>query len=122
LTDVQGSQNGRFVNLHNSLKFQDSQKKQKKNYENSKKKQNNLKITQNCCKSGSFLMIADPLWSCVMLLCGRLWSFAVFSHSLKTLKLEQPNVAQPLHNRLHACTPSSVFTNLHWGPAALGTP
>ena len=61
-------------------------------------------------------MIADPLWSCVMLLCGRLWSFAVFSHSLKTLKLEQPNVAQPLHNRLHACIPSSVFTNLHWGP------
>jgi len=25
-----------------------------------------------CCKSGSFLMIADPLWSCVMLLCGPL--------------------------------------------------
>jgi len=32
-----------------------------------------LKIKQNCCKSGSSLMIADPLWSCVMLLCGPLW-------------------------------------------------
>ena len=31
-----------------------------------------MKIKQNCCKSGSFLMIADPLWSCVMLLCGPL--------------------------------------------------
>ena len=34
-------------------------------------------------------MIADPLWSCVMLLCGPLcvfcgplWSFAVFIHTL----------------------------------------
>jgi len=26
-------------------------------------------------------MIADPLWSCVMLLCGPLCSFAVFSHT-----------------------------------------
>ena len=32
-----------------------------------------LKIKQNCCKSGSSLMIADPLWSCVMLLCDPLW-------------------------------------------------
>ena len=30
LTNVQGSQNGRFVNLHNSLKLQNSQKKHKK--------------------------------------------------------------------------------------------
>ena len=30
---------------------------------------------QNCCKSGSSLMIADPLWSCRMLLCGPLWVF-----------------------------------------------
>jgi len=36
-------------------------------------------------------MIADPLWSCVMLLrgplwvfCGPLWSLAVFSHTLPT--------------------------------------
>jgi len=26
-------------------------------------------------------MIADPLWSCIMLLCGPLRSFAVFSHT-----------------------------------------
>ena len=99
LTNVQGSQNGRFVNLHNSLKFRNSQKKQKFQ----KNKQNNL-ITQNCCKSGSFLMIADPLWSCVMLLCGPLWycrssvvlcsaplwvlcaSFAVFSPAYMNLR------------------------------------
>jgi len=33
---VQGSQNGRFVNLHNSLKLQNSQKKHKniQNYKN----------------------------------------------------------------------------------------
>ena len=76
LTNVQGSENGRFVNLHNSLKFQNSQKKTKKIQSNKnckKNKQNNLKITQNCCKSSSFLIIADPLWSCVMLICGPLW-------------------------------------------------
>jgi len=31
------------------------------------------KIPQNSCKSGSFLMIADPQWFCIMLLCGPLW-------------------------------------------------
>jgi len=35
-------------------------------------------------------MIADPLWSCVMLLCGPLWSFAVFSHTPRN----QPALAQ----------------------------
>jgi len=65
LTNVQGSQNGRFVNLHNSLKLQNSQKK-------TKLQKNIFLIKQNCCKSGTFLMIADPLWSCVMLLCGPL--------------------------------------------------
>jgi len=84
LTNVQGSQNGRFVNLHNSLKFQNSQKNKKyKITKIQKTKQNNFKITQNYCKCGSFLMIADPLWSCVMLLCSPLWSFAVFSHTLQ---------------------------------------
>ena len=71
---MQGSQNGRFINLHNSLKLQNSQKHKK--YKITKNKQNNFyKIKQNCCKSGSSLMIADPLWSCVMLLCGLLWVF-----------------------------------------------
>jgi len=70
---VQGSQNGCFVNLHNSLKLQNSQKTQK----NTKLQKINkiifFKLNKNCCKSGSFLMIADPLWSCVKLLCGPLW-------------------------------------------------
>jgi len=84
LTNAQGSQNGRFVNLHNSLKFQNSQKNKKyKITKIQKTKQNNFKITQNYCKCGSFLMIADPLWSCVMLLCSPLWSFAVCSHTLQ---------------------------------------
>jgi len=41
-------------------------------------------MKKNCCKSGSFLMIVvlcmllcGPLW----VLCGFLWSFAVFSHT-----------------------------------------
>jgi len=75
-----GSQNSRFVNLHNSMKLQNLHtKKQKiqnnKNYK--KNRQNNYKITQNCCKSGSFLMIADP----VVLCNAPLWSSAVFSHT-----------------------------------------
>jgi len=42
LTNVQGSQNGRFVNLRTSLKLQNSQKKPKK-LKITKNKQNNFK-------------------------------------------------------------------------------
>jgi len=42
LINVQGSQNGRFVNLHNSLKLQNSQKNTK-NRKLKKNKQNNFK-------------------------------------------------------------------------------
>ena len=70
---MQGSQNGPFINLHNSLKLQNSQKKHKI-YKIIKKIK---KIKQNCCKSGSSLKIADPLWSCVMLLCGPLRSLVI---------------------------------------------
>ena len=48
-------------------------------------------------------MIADPLWSCVMLLCGPLWvlcgplrSFAVFSHTLP--------VFPTVETRVYSCT------------------
>ena len=41
-------------------------------------------------------MIADPLWSCVMLLCGPLWvflwSFAVFSHTPSGLSPKRPRI------------------------------
>jgi len=31
-----------------------------------------VQFYENCCKSGGFLTIDDPLWSCAMLLCGPL--------------------------------------------------
>ena len=64
--------------------------------------------------SGSFLMIADPLWSCVMLFCGPLQSFvllcgsfAVFSHTHSlglVWKKTKPNTTKARIHQSKKCT------------------